>query len=1202
MKKSIFIFLLIHSYIILGDECVNMPALSEVQKLEKLVTGVDCKPLDKNTWTSGVNSPCDCVTKKDLYSKLNSIDKQRVYGRSFSAIENDLEQNNADSINNLLLGQLEQSVRLDIYIKKGIISTDDTLSSKTSDSESLIQMPASCRINKISELLDNIKKLADSKALKCDINKLNRRLVKIFDGKSLAKWTEDNQQMIETTVMNEISPKDRERGMCIPYKSYLSFNSSNSLRPTYLSVALALKNDFKEFQKWARDRSNPSDVSSVIGKNMLKDNPNFNKDGIPTDNNKKYSDMLGNVLLRSKKTPLESISADDIRNLIKTDPLFERIVSDENFFKTIIANPKFPKISENDSVVIKEIAKSQNKSCDDLYGKDLIASSEQTTQNSGSRGGRTQSTIKESDKLAKKYDLKDQNLLTQYLCDDNFSKNQLDSETIGDLVKPLNLRSGAKLSKEDAELVIVDHLYCKKENQSTDTSIILPKPSSIPISPNELFKSMLNPALRPNSDLVQSGEVFAGNKLNSNNYQRFNKSVCEHVPSKCKNATNEQSSECSISSISINAIDSMISQRFGNNVETKKELIAVVNDLVLSDKDVKLKLAAFTQLSKDDVNTLVLLRQQTPEFIKLKAKSDIKYYVKDMKPTEDIDAYIERKGGIATVLGAKEIPTYISKALSENKNIDLSDNIYAESITDTKASYFSNYFALAEEKDQATAIAAAIPSAARYSTGNSNYGGGTLSPGQSENQSDRSVTTPSITDAGNNGPVNPGVVVVNNPETQPTQQAGYQRKSFGSKTGRSIASTQPELQEVAKEVKVDSKKEEAKLNETESSSEDDKKKISKSPNIGTSALTLTSSSSNSNTLGTNNSNVPGEGSLSKINSRNTSGNFDNTDTKALEDRIDSLNNLADEMNRARNNSSDQDSIDRQSEIEQLRDQIKRVKARNVMDNKINNIRNAANNSISDRASNNFTNNRFNDENFDNRNYANPYDPMDRGNTGRREPAASMPIKPAEQPKVAEDENSSNTSNAASTVAGKGFQSASGASLSSGSGLGGLGQQGRGGKGVGGRYPANENGEGDPDDICGYDQAMTCFFEYNSIFHLPNRFPTLAKFVEYLQLQGRSFKAIEVYKYKNKSKPTKYFIHEYEPSKALTENEKQKLYEEVKRLTKNYKTNYKRLKFLASQVYEEKKYEITKQEAKELQPMILRFEDLNKLIDRRTREQ
>lgn len=1051
------------------------------------------------------------------------------------------------------MNQLEQSVRLDIYLKKGVITTDQFNTQGTSN----LKFPSNCRLGKIENVLNKLKTEKE-----CNQKIKANRMKLLFGEKGFEAWRKSQRDLFENTVMNKLSEEEKAAKLCIPYKSFLSLNSTNELRTTYLKIAKAKKLCFKEFQRWASNRTNPNDTSDILGRETA---TSFKSTGSARDFLKpeyQHSMISKQVaafkLKEDLNSKIEPIDHDDIQRLIKTDPVFERMIRDPKFFEAITRMDDLESFDPNKPEIIKLIAESQDRQCIDLYGRIEDGTAPKAESRPGQKPGAKIQTKSAASK-------KEESLLTKYLCEEDFPRNFIDESVIeSTLAAEFKNELGLESEQESTDM-LVDYLYCQDDNmkkadlRNDDLSINL---ESIfqGIPENDDIKNLLNLSLNPPSDLEIPVQSLAKNaskvkkkekETERSEFARFNNTICSYVDDKCKGEADPESkkSSCSMATLSASITMRMIKEH-GFAEHEIRTVGSKVFDVNVSDKELRTILSdPKSFLTPDQIDAIIVLRHQNPKFLKGTSSNAV--------------------------------------LVSEKKNLH-SDTILAENVDDESASYFSNYFVLGKEEDE-------LALSNKVKITNSSISNGRISDNSKiSSPADETSAVPG-----------------NDSERIGGGGGVYRRRTFDSEPAP-MEPQKPDVQFVARTepARAETAPKEASVSIVTKKSSNESRKSETSETIvqdsANSGINLNLSSENSSGSGRsfNLSRIDKDDETESVDKKDQSGN---EELSRLQDRLKELDNLASEMENSRD---DVASNERKMQIEELKNEIKRIRDKRDYDQKISRIKNAISKNNIDRNAGNeafgksFSNIR--NEGVE-KNYAEPYDPLDRGNTGRRNPEGDADINEVTASADGKESGSGSGASgvAAATKAGKGKGAAGGggAIVLSAEGsetpVDGVGSNGS-TRLLGRRYPATVNGEADPDDICGYDQKMNCYFEYASIYQLPEHFPSLQKFVEYLQLQGRSFKAVEVFKYREKTKPTRYFIHEFEPGQSLSQEEKDRLYARAKLLAADYKKNYKELALIAKKVVNVKKTEITKQEVKTLQPVILRFNDLNLLIERRTR--
>ncbi len=890
------------------------------------------------------------------------------------------------------------------------------------------------------------------------------------------------------------------------------------------------------------------------------------------------------------------------------------MVKDPEFYSLVIKQDP-GKFDENDPALLKGMIDSQNKQCVRLYGGEAkITKAELPTPTSGARGGGRGGSraVAEARPIAKESE--DENLLSKFLCEEDFPKKFVDPDTIKNILAP-DLKEEAEIKGlKHTEAIITKWAYCSGDNVTElpdgGVTIDLGLKSEEP-EPLPPLSKFLNLSLNPRSDLDSLGDKKISK---DNDYAKFNNSVCNFVPEKCKDLNASYADfDCSTSNMAANTAKNLV------NLAGKgqADLMAKFDDLKVTDKELRSSLRGAGKFTEDQIDAILLLRNQTTQAKLARAKNDLKNLLSKRSPPVDMDEYIKLKGGLDNVLSEPGIPKELKRRIRDADMGYLRDNVYSESLEDQKSSLFSNYFALGNDQDRAALDGrGGLPTSGNLGTNNPPSNSTTPDSG-------RAIASTGNASTGNTSSVSSGS---NRPTTQDEEAPIYKRRTFKNfqeptytstdiPAVRSLIETEPAKPEPAKPAEKPAEAAKPQPNEPAKkvgSAEEAKPVDTVTTNQLVSETTQVVRPKGQDSNNSSNNGIvlsgSGGGAGGSSGGKKSEGDGDNLTTRQLEDRLKKLNEMVED--KARSNSggvNGQDGSSASSEINELKDQIAQEKRRIA-----NSIRNNAYSDASSRTGsggNSFGSNGYNSDSFsrnnsgannkaDNGNQANAYDPLDRATTGRRDIKDVKEVNNSAT--EAEDENAAGAGGTGSSkTPKKALVGSSGTTKGGAVGAGALGEMVNGDIRKGSRYPAQENGENDPDDICGYEQEMACYFEFASIDVLS---PSLQRFVEYLQLQGRSFKALEVYKYKNKKQPTRYFVHVYEPAKNMTVEEKKALYEKVKKLSLDYKKNRVELKRIASEVVEVNKIEISKQEVKDLSKNILRLPDLNKLSARRARNQ
>lgn len=1184
-------------------ECVNVAPKTQISLLFETIGGNKCDPLDQYTWDDGWKSPCDCINKKDLSSKLQSAQSLDNSSQVYSKISKHLEIRVAEAIRTQIYNQLEQNLRLDIFLKKGFITTDQINDSSNPNS---IKIPTSCRVDKIGELISNLGSTNTARKSQCDPTVMERRLKLLFYGQDFKSWKDSNNKLVTKTVMNQIDESDKKQGICIPYKSFLSLSNVNPLRATYLQVAKAFGSDFNGFQDWVNNRSQPYDSKHIVSRHMLKDSKKITETKHPGsalqfleksfDNNQMTKKVEADKLEYDLKSGIDAVTKSDILQLLKTDPVFERMVKDPVFYGEIQAKD-VDKVSENDPRVIKLMAESLNRSCDDLYGGSPNINLEKSNDTSIGR-----ESVDSKNKQSQK------NMLTKYLCDEDYPKDFVDPRLIKeDLTN--RLQSRLKLAnKDDTELALTDYLYCKGDRVNTEGQWDLTSNLSLEIPKNVKNSNFLNMTLNPPSDIRTQG-IAAGKSA----FKDFNNSVCKYLPDSCKEGS-EFKRTCTSTFFSQKVLNDIISSKEDKTKEGQdlvhNTLMSESTDSKISDKEFKQNLISSKRFTTDEINTLLILRQQTPLIQRSRAADD-------MRISLDLDKGTKLTG---QMFQDERIPKSQRKRffnpIEQGKNDNL---VQEEDINDETSSYFSNYFSLASSDDEnnlknytASTLASgdgANTPTITVSSGQALDKGEVVSGKQEDVIGKKEEVTRKPVEGSSNIITANDIPVANAPKK-------YKRKTFVEET-KLVADDRPEEKPPVTSLPVketppatvndDPKKEDpdAKV----AAKKVEKPAVDDEPKGDTLKQVTLSNGKRQNSSYVPSFNTTGQKKKESLINNKIGSSDEQKKITDLQKQIDGLDKLADQMEKARN--SDEFSS-KKSELDDLKDELEREKVNAKNRQKISNIQNAVRN---------YTNNKSNNENYslgnpnatstntntnNSINYADPYDPMGRVATGRTvkddEVDATANAGEAQAPGRSSASTTSNTNDAGGASGGSGgLASSSGASGAVGGTSGAT--SGAGSRGT--RYPTDSNGENDPDDVCGYDQELNCYFEHQSTNEDSGSAvyaPNLSYFIESLGLYGKSFKTVEVYQYKkNNKKSRKYFVHYLEAGENLSAEDKALIYKKSLYLLKDYKANRKALKEISKKYVEVRKVEIPVSEAKEISRITLKLKDLIKLSDRRARQ-
>ena len=1184
-----------------------------IDKLADDYMGLKCDPIDPIDYKSkGFKTACECMSKGEKFTRIKNALFSKNRKQRADKIKLLLEQKVADALRSQIDNGFDQSLRLDALLKQGTIDLDDKNIIKN--------FPKNCRAEKVGELIDKI--ISDPDSYSCKKATLNKRLKLFLNGKKDFKdYLNDKvDNTFANAAMNKLSDKDKSNGMCIPYKTFQSLNNQSPLRATYLKMAKILsrpsspkgeKSAFESFQGWATNRSRPGDVFDYAGKDSEREKlskaiavkKNFGEkvDYFQMINSK--GPMASMIATMEKKinenNNLEEISREDILHLIKTDPIFERMVKDPEFFAKVTSiNPE--EFNENDPLIVGEMMKSQDSQCAKLYGGDVevaVAVVAETPPDSDLRGQGSRRGIASTPAPAPTplQDKSTDNLLTKYLCEDDFPKKFIDNDTIRNVLAP-ELKEEAEIKGlKHTEAIVAKWAYCSGDNveESLDGTVTInlglvdiAKPESL-----QPLRKFLNLSLNPRSDLESSADRKSNN---DNEFEKFNHSVCDFVPLKCKELDAAVMDwDCTTSRVAESTAQNMF-DRLGK--KNKGEYQAQFQDRGLSDKEFKNNLMSSRNFSDNQVTSILLLRNQTTAAKLSRGKDDFEKFLrlgKVIPEGKSFEDFIKENGGMNEVLSKSSAPLEMKRRIRDAELGYLRDNVYSEILDDSKASLFANYFSLGIKTDE-TSIGSFVKSKSNASEISSQR--------KIANSGDISLDAPLSTDeALDQSPIYKRRVFKNFQDPVSVKDDPKVSSFLTNPEIVTTATATPAITTLPQKNLGTVKKESASATRSLEKLEEATPETTEAIRGGKGAVGSDAFFSLSGGSG-----ASGRTKIDKT----PKGEEDNLTTRQLENRLEHLSKLAEKEAIKRDGSDpEQNNLGLNPEIQKLRDQLEKEKGRIARNSSRNNSRNSGGSSGGNGAgtgsglgglgSNNYAGNSNSGAGGDtSSNHANAYDPLDRASTGRRNLVDTKAAQAVAEAEAADQKESTSAASASS----KGGASKKGLVSSGGSAGSSASEGGRSGLSSArkpGRFPAEDNGESDPDDICGYEQELVCYFEFASIDVLS---PSLSRFVEYLQLQGRSFKALEVFKYKNKKKPTQYFIHEYEPSENLTQEEKNYLYARVKKLSLDYRKNRAELKKIASRVIEVKRREINKDEVKELSKNILRLPDLNKLSARRARNQ
>jgi hypothetical protein len=969
----LFSILILFSINAHSQQCSQEPqSFAPVSKMHKTFIGTKCNSLDRNTWDESWKTPCDCLHQQDLTSKMKRRIHKKEEQRKLNNIDQRVEKKIADVFKTQIFTELEQSLRLDIYLKKGIVGTKRI----GNGSNDTITFPESCRIDKIGELISDLHK----PEAHCNNPRMNDRLKLLFGeggepkNSQFQNWKDSQMKLFENTVMNKISDDDRKEGMCVPYKTFLSLNSTNNLRTTYLKIAKAKKNSFKDFQMWASDRYAPNDTANIIGTDEARDDFDKQKTGSALDFLKPgystsfMSKQIAALNLKiDDKSEVEPISSDDIQHLIKTDPIFERMIRDPQFFKAM-TEQDLSNFNPNDPKIIKLISVSQNNQCKQMYGKVNSSSNEDSEagprkNNNGQGKSKTETQP-------------DKNLLTRFLCEENFPRDFIDEGVITSNLAPEFKKELNLASDQEASDYLVDYLYCqdkdiKKRNIPTTNEDVSADVSTVflGIPKNDDIKNLLNLSLNPKSDIesntnTSDKKVKPEDKDRSNEYKKFNLATCKHVDDKCKNADAEkvENAACGLAALSTSVAMEIVKTGFPEKEQTligKK-----VFDTNISDKELRAILSdPKSFLTKDQIDSIIIIRHQNTKFAWKDVAADLKKETNGQMPPDGIDPVAYIYAHRHEIKDNPNISDELKSRIFETGKIRSNNSVASEKTTDDSSSYFANYFVLADSTNE-THVATSKSSSGNTSSGlptTPNTSGALASTYPNENPSSNNGGV-NIGNVGTTPNNTPGSISGSIPEAAPV----YQRKDFGTPTTPTIPVDSKKNIAVAETPKkedpaptIAEKPVSSKASDTPKKSESSV--ISGNNNLGSglSGLTLTQNSNGGNSGG-------GGGSGGSGGSRN-GDNLSQLEKQKrdLENQLDKLNDEADDLGKKVDNNSDNRLSDLDKEKQRLTDEYNKLKNNNSSNgngsnNYANNNQYRNNNNWNNNGSYNGSNNSNND--------------------------------------------------------------------------------------------------------------------------------------------------------------------------------------------------------------------------------------------------
>jgi len=526
------------------------------------------------------------------------------------------------------------------------------------------------------------------------------------------------------------------------------------------------------------------------------------------------------------------------------------------------------------------------------------------------------------------------------------------------------------------------------------------------------------------------------------------------------------------------------------------------------------------------------LRQQSPGLIKLKAEKELRI-AKSIPPEMSMDEYYAKNGGKDKVLA--ELPKDLKNRILGSNAVIKTDNIYAESTSDEKASYFSNYFALGSDEDEK----------------NIRVRSEDRKRGVAQTDTRSSVDSVSqdgpIGSSGGDGEIKQGV------ENKPI----YERKSFGSTV------TIPQRPEDGKSIVVagETKKEEPPATSNKppknegalAHKKDERVIVPTSNNSGVSGpmLTFTQTSSNNDYRDSRggSSGTGEEDELAKLEKRK----------RDLEKQLDKINKEADELANRSDDSKDSNSDDAfTKEKQRLIDELNNLKRGDYNRNlkkKLANTNNGWSNTH-----NNF-NNKFNNNysSDNNRNFNGGYDrgrEFDKEKSRQQLDDGGSDFDP-EKKQVEE----SSASGGAAGASGKGKAKVAGG-VALGASSQGEGDDEYSPNGANNKRKRKKGGYYDEEirSKCGTGPILKCIFP-NSYFADPEDSQRMYIIIANLRLEGRKFQTLEKVRPSKKEIrmgekiKAKYYLLTYDvvlekENREVTNDEREELYQEIKENRKN----------------------------------------------------
>lgn len=1121
------IYLLLTLFILIStptysQECKSSLYKSAADRAADDWLGLKCDPLDKDTWPDqSWSSPCDCLRKGDKFSRIKDALFKKNREHREELIVDLLEKKVAETLKSQIDSGFEQALRLDALLKQGVFSEDSLMVKEN--------FPESCRINKFKEQVISLKGINT-----CSPKIYNRRLKALLgDYKNIDEFIISKMEVLKKATMNELTPKDKQNGLCLPYKSFQSLNNSNPLRKTYLKIA-AFKKNYSDFQRWAVDRSNPNDTSYLIGMAITKPKPvSFNKSGgfglgmISLGPSLIDRKMAALDLETDMYSGVEPIDQDQIQHLLRTDPVFERMVKDPVFFNKI-ANGELgdaDNFYENDKKVISALMQSQNTQCKSLYGESSRALlTKQVVDVDDEERGSQKSKKSQSPKSEPS-----KNILTQYLCDENFPRKFLNKETIKNFLAPEFKKAADIKGIKHTEAIIAKWGYCRGDDVKVSEDGLFEATLDLQAVPDSNLEAqplsrLLNISLNPDSDLM-SGK--------NNLYTKFNKEICPFVRPECVNPDPSFINfDCATSKIATDVSEKIIKTKL--SPADAQALLTEFGNKANSDKKIRESLVNSGKFTEDQINAIITLRNQTPAARYARALGDMKRAL-NIPSDQSIEEYVAKNGGMEAVLKDPNISDDIRERIAGFRTEYRSDNIQGETTSAKNSSYFANYFALGATEDEAKI--------ASFRSSDQSVNGRNLPDARARAQIDNGNSSGSSSSGTNTGS-GPGfyerksfdepVVVIPPPGGN---KGLVQENPVETKPPTTPVASLPPSKEPAAPIKSQVKEEKIEIPSNNTPS------VPNSPIGNYSGFSLSSNSSSKKRP------TDSQNGLSDLEDQRDD----------LENRINKLNDQLNNFDQSKNN----------SELADLKDQKRKLEG------ELNNMRNnngnsSGRNSISNNGfKNNFSNDWNNSWNGSNSNSFNR--PFNNGyNRGEEFLGEQSKNKLDDGSEAFDPENAktaarSPESMGSGSAADKGKGGAGGGSVSLAQGAGGGDEDGSmpglnsKSKRKNKRSPAS-NGDQELLAKCGTGPVVKCIFP-NSYFSDDESKNRLYITIANLRLEGKKFQTLEkVRKSKKEMRPgesskAKYYLYTYDVffdngKKQITDQEREELYTMMKEKRKD----------------------------------------------------